>query len=447
MISSDAEDKTARYLLWAYCAFILYGCFIPFHFNFDPNFVRWRWTVFLTESLREDIARPSLSDIVSNILLFVPFGILWVWARAPNGKDRAGFLAIVRTTLTGLLFAIIIESGQTVAPGRDPSMLDALCNGMGTFIGAAWGSVLIRGYRKYLQTGFIRVLCRQPSLLLLAYLICGILIDSYFPFEVTLELSSLWHNFKNSQILPFRSLSHGYWLALSVDKGIPYSLIAYLILINLRRFSRPLTAGLAWLLAVLFACAIESGKLFVTGRAFHSDNLVIAALGALAGVIFFPRFCVLASVKRHREAIWFMLVLGFLIYFELSPFDWIAIRELPTRFRAIEWLPFKSYYYAEPIAALIDLQKKVYSFIPLGFFTAAFFSARASAPSRLKPVLPCFVISAVLELAQIGLQSRTPSTGDIIIFTFSAWVGVVLFDLVHSISSAPVPRFSLSRQA
>ena len=329
MTSPVSEYKTARYLLWMYCVFILYGCFIPFHFNFDPNFVRWRWTVFLAESLREDVARPSLSDIVSNILLFVPFGILSVWGRAPGGTDRAGFLAIVRTTLTGLLFAIIIESGQTVAPGRDPSMLDALSNGMGTFIGAAWGSVLIRGYRKYLQTGFIRVLCRQPSLLLLAYLICGILIDSYFPFEVTLDLSSLWHNFKSSQVLPFRSTSYGYWLALSVDKGIPYSLIAYLILINLRRFSRPFTAGLAWLLAVVFACVIESGKLFFAGRAFHSDNLVIASLGALLGVILIPCFCAVASVKRHREAIWFMLVLGFLVYFELSPFDWIAISELP----------------------------------------------------------------------------------------------------------------------
>ena len=447
MISSDAEYKTARYPLWAYCAFILYGCFIPFHFNFDPNFVRWRWTVFLTESLREDIARPSLSDIISNILLFVPFGILSVWGRAPDSTDRAGFLAIGRTTLTGLLFAITIESGQTVAPGRDPSMLDALCNGMGAFIGAAWGSVLIRGYRKYLQTEFVRVLCRQPSLLLLAYLICGILIASYFPFEVTLDVSSLWRNFKNSQILPFRSTSYGYWLTLSVDKGIAYSLIAYLILINLRRFSRPLTAGLAWLLAVLFGCAIEFGKLFFAGRAFHADNIVIAALGAFLGVVLIPCLCAVASVKRHREAIWFMLVLGFLVYFELFPFDWIAIRELPTRFPAIEWLPFKSYYYAQPIAALFDLQKKVYSFIPLGFFTTAFFSARASGPSRLKPVLLCLVISAGLELAQIGLRSRTPSTSDMIIFTFSAWVGVVLFDLVHSISSAPVPRFSLSRQA
>jgi hypothetical protein len=132
MNSSDSEDKTARYLLWAYCVFILYGCFIPFHFNFDPNFVRWRWVVFLTESLHEDIAGPSLSDIVSNILLFVPFGILSVWARTADRTDRAGFLAILYTTVYGLLFAFIIESGQTVAPGRDPSIRDA----------AAMGSVL-----------------------------------------------------------------------------------------------------------------------------------------------------------------------------------------------------------------------------------------------------------------------------------------------------------------
>ena len=433
MTSPVSEYKTARYLLWAYCVFILYGCFIPFHFNFDPNFVRWRWAVFLTESLHDDAARPSLSDIVSNILLFVPFGILSVWGRAPDGTDRAGFLAIVRTTLTGLLFAIIIESGQTVAPGRDPSMLDALSNGMGTFIGAAWGSVLIRGYRKYLQTGFIRVLCRQPSLLLLTYLICGILIDSYFPFEVTLDLSSLWHNFKRSQILPFRSTSYGYWLNLSVEKGIPYSLIAYLILINLRRFSRPFTTGIAWLVAIVFACAIESGKLFFAGRAFHSDNLVIASLGALLGVVLIPCFCAIASVKRHREAVWFMLVLGFLVYFELSPFDWISLSELPARLSAIEWLPFKSYYYAEPIAALFDLQKKVYSFIPLGCFTAALVSARALRQSRLKPALLCVLIAVCLELFQIGLRSRIPSTGDMIIFSFSAWAGIVLFDLVKSL--------------
>ena len=95
-------------------------------------------------------------------------------------------------------------------------------------------------------------------------------------------------------------------------------MIAYLILTNLRRFSRPLTTGMAWLLATVFACAIEAGKLFFAGRAFHSDNLVVASLGACLGITFLPRFCAVASVKRHREAIWFVLVLGFLLYFGSS---------------------------------------------------------------------------------------------------------------------------------
>lgn len=432
MNSSDSEDKTARYLLWAYCVFILYGCFIPFHFNFDPNFVRWRWVVFLTESLQEDIARPSLSDIVSNILLFVPFGILSVCARRANRTDRVGFLAILCTTSYGLLFAIIIESGQTVAPGRDPSIRDAACNGFGAFIGAVCATLFIRDYWKYLRSEFIRALFRAPSLLLLAYLICGILLDSYFPFEVTLDVSSVWHNLKNSQILPFRSSSDAYWLNLSIDRGIPYGVIAYLFLINLRRSSRLLTAGLAWLLTIVIACAIELGKLFFAGRAFHADNVVVASVGALLGVVLFPRFCAVASAKRHQEAIWFTLVVGFLLYFELSPFDWIAPSELPGRFSAFEWLPFKSYYYGEPIAALFDLQKKVYSFIPLGFFAAGFVSTQAAGRSRLKTVALCFFVAVGLELFQIGLQSRIPSTGDMIIFSFSAWLGVILFDVINS---------------
>ena len=282
-------------------------------------------------------------------------------------------------------------------------------------------------------------------MLLLAYLLCGILIDSYFPFDVTLDLSSLWHNFKNSQLLPFRSMSHGYWFNLLFDKGIPYGLTAYLVLINLRRFSRLQATGLAWLLTVVIACAIESGKLFFAGRAFHSDNLVVASLGAIVGIIFLPRFCAVGSVKRHQEAIWLVVVVGFLLYFELSPFDWIALNELPEKFSSIEWLPFKSYYYAEPIAALFDLQKKVYSFIPLGFFTSALVSARAHGKSRLKPAVLCSVIAMALELAQVGLQSRIPSTGDMIIFSLSAWAGIVLFDLINSVKHEPATSGALKR--
>jgi hypothetical protein len=73
----NSQKQAAQYLLAAYCLFILYVCFIPFHFNFDPNFIRWRWEVFLTESV-PGRTRASLPDVIGNIFLFVPFGILCV---------------------------------------------------------------------------------------------------------------------------------------------------------------------------------------------------------------------------------------------------------------------------------------------------------------------------------------------------------------------------------
>ncbi len=97
MKGSSSEKKTAQCLLLAYCLFIVYGSFIPFHFNFDHNFVRWRWSIFLTESIHGRMMRVSLSDVLSNILLFVPFGILCV------GRDGE------RSTPTNACFDVAYE--------------------------------------------------------------------------------------------------------------------------------------------------------------------------------------------------------------------------------------------------------------------------------------------------------------------------------------------------
>ena len=155
---------------------------------------------------------------------------------------------------------------------------------------------------------------------------------------------------------------------------------------------------------------------------------MIASLGALLGIILLPSLSALSWVKRRPEAVWFALVLGFLIYLELSPFDWIVLRELPERFSRIEWLPFKAYYSAEPLSALFDLQKKIYSSIPLGFVVMSLPSIKVASSPRRKAALLCIVIAAAIELAKVLLSSRIPSTTDVIIFSASAWVGIVLFE-------------------
>src|SRR5215475_10916877 len=57
----------------------------------------------------------SLPDVVSNVLLFVPFGLLWVGGefslRWQSRFQRVAFTA-------GLLSGLLIESGQMFSPGR-----------------------------------------------------------------------------------------------------------------------------------------------------------------------------------------------------------------------------------------------------------------------------------------------------------------------------------------
>ena len=190
MNNSD-EKRAAQGLLLAYCLFIVYGSFIPFHFDFDPNFARWRWSLFLTDSLHERIAHASLSDVVSNILLFIPFGTLRMWLWSARVRGKRPLRPTLVTAAYGLIFGVVIESGQTLSPGRISSLLEALCNGLGAFIGAIWGLVLVRSFRGSFKATLVHVLRNQPTLLLLCYLLLGVLANSYFPFDVTLDVSAV----------------------------------------------------------------------------------------------------------------------------------------------------------------------------------------------------------------------------------------------------------------
>ena len=55
-------------------------------------------------------------------------------------------------------------------------------------------------------------------------------------------------------------------------------------------------------------------------------------------------------------------------------------------------------------------------------------SIKVTSSPRRKAAFLCMVIAAAIELAQVLLVSRIPSTTDVIIFSASAWVGIVLFE-------------------
>jgi VanZ family protein len=428
-----SQKKAAQYLLLTYCLFIVYGCFIPFLFNLDPNFIRWRWEVFLLEPIEGRIPRPSLPDVASNIRLFVPLGILCVWLRMTKGTSERALPQILLTAIYGLLFGLAIESGQTLSPWRNPSLLDAVCNAAGAFIGAISGRALFRGFERSVETGLFHVLSLQPSLLVLGYLLLGVVMDSFYPFAVTLDISAIWQNVKRSQFVPFTGGLHRYWLDLFIQKGAVFAVVGYLVNVNIRYRRGGVGAPLTWLLCSALAFSIETAKLFFGGRAFYSENVIISSAGALAGIVLYPRFSASAWLNSRRQNAYIILIIVFLVYFEISPFEWIPMNEIPARFYRIEWLPFKAYYSAEPLTALFDLQTKIYFLMPLGFVVMSLSSIQRAALPPRRALLVCIFIAVSLESLQVLVRSRIPSITDIIIFSTSAWLGIKLFEAFQRI--------------
>lgn len=420
-----SQKRAAQYLLLGYCLFIVYGCFLPFHFNLDPNFVRWRWEILL-EPLHGHLPRSSTADVASNILLFLPFGILRVWLSMAR-ETRRPLLQIFVTAIYGLLFGIAIESGQTLSPWRSPALLDALCNGIGSFIGATAGHVMLRQLQGSPAAGYLQALARQPSLLVLLYLFVGVLVDSFYPFAVTLDISALRHNVRHSRFIPLLDISHRSWLDLLIDKVVVFAAIGYLVSGSIRPRGRRIAPWTAWLLCSALAFAIETGKLFFGGRAFRSTNVILSSAGALGGILVYARSSVPVWLKKQPEKFCLFLFVGLLVYFEVSPFVWAGWQELPARLSRIEWVPFRSYYLADPLTALFDLQKKIYLFLPLGFLCMSLGPIRRSAQPRCRALLVCFLIAVGLESLQIFLPSRVPSITDVAIFTASGWLGISIY--------------------
>src|SRR4030095_9121155 len=110
--TSFAERKLLRWLFLFYCLFILYGSFLPFRFSRGPEFVRSQFVRFFAPPYDHGVRRFSLPDVVSNILLFLPFGFLWVGGEFfPRMQTRFWRVAFTGGVL-GLLSGLMIESAQ-----------------------------------------------------------------------------------------------------------------------------------------------------------------------------------------------------------------------------------------------------------------------------------------------------------------------------------------------
>jgi len=135
----DQKDQRPRKLAWplqamplaramslSYALLILYVSLNPFDFDFQNGIAAWAW---LDAPLPRFI---TLFDVSVNILAYIPFGFLVMFAAYPRWRNYVA-LGIALGLSAGL--ALGVETLQTWVPTRIPSQMDWWANIAGGLLG------------------------------------------------------------------------------------------------------------------------------------------------------------------------------------------------------------------------------------------------------------------------------------------------------------------------
>lgn len=122
----------------AFVAFAVWGSLLPFHFR-PVSLEEAARLLWVAEPI--DPSRFSLTDAVSNFLLFVPIG-LFVAAAVERVWPSRGRTVIVLAA--GTLLSAALEFGQAFVVWRTPSNLDVLAEAAGTAAGIALRHIAAR---------------------------------------------------------------------------------------------------------------------------------------------------------------------------------------------------------------------------------------------------------------------------------------------------------------
>jgi len=191
--------KIIAYLLAFYTFFTVYNTLIPF--SFDVSFSE------IGEQLRRisltpffvDGKRVSLTDIVGNIILFMPFGFL-MYMFLYDRKTRAKlFLSIA----AGALLSLSIETAQLFIISRDTAIHDLINNTLGTAIGAFAAAIYAGHVSAFLRKIFYDLLAHKPLLLIVLALLFAQAFSAVMPFTVSVSVSSLIKSVKETNLIPF----------------------------------------------------------------------------------------------------------------------------------------------------------------------------------------------------------------------------------------------------
>jgi VanZ family protein len=277
-----------------FIAFAVWGSLFPFDFHAVP----WRDGVasFWSTSYIP-VAHWSVSDFVSNVLLFVPIGLFttsWHVAHpfraAPTTIGRPEGLRDVRAIVFVLTVSIVlstsIELGQAFVPWRTPSVVDVVAETFGAGCGiVVW--MLFHARLDALVAAAVSLVRRSPLVerLLLAY--CALFAVAWLlPADFTLRPNEIADKYVHKRLLlpftPSPDAATGRDLTMIGAAALPIGVTATLCGCG-GAGRRSLVY--ATLIATTFLIGLEAAQVFVFSRTTDGTAFVVAGAAAAAAAM------------------------------------------------------------------------------------------------------------------------------------------------------------------
>ncbi|MHC5109058.1 MAG: VanZ family protein [Planctomycetota bacterium] len=433
--------------------FIIQTGIVPFDFN------RAGELVGNTEAFGASTDRVTGPDIIFNIFLYVPLGLL-----VHAGLHRIGIrksIALLLAVVMGAALSFAIEWAQHYMPSRVSSLIDLVSNILGTVIGATIsitaGWVLPKFFGALLFE-----FNRRPRIAAVKTYGLILVLAAMMPFSMAFDMGRIKQAAKNANFIPFSTASDSFhtpdktptvkqqqrqdyqrWASMKrwsrwTAELFSFAVLSWLfqpVLFSHYRFTR--NGAFAMIIWTGFALAVVLSiiQFFVVTRGLDVTDILFR----WAGVVFGAVAC---ATYHRREQSWApdtqariwrgvaALVLVYIVYTGIIPlsFDsgWSSI---DSSLSSTNLLPFFGYFMTRFDVMMDDVLEKFVAYMVFAVALAACLASqrRKGFAGEMVPVaIAGLVLSVAIEAVQLFMSIRITSITDPIIAVSACVVGVVV---------------------
>ncbi len=425
-------------------AFTIYNTLLPFHFVYQWGDLPERLSAVSWSLPYVGEGRPSLTDLVGNVLLFIPFGFLMWLSLHQRGYRLAWPLSI----LAGIVLSLSIEIAQLFIPERHSALHDVINNMLGTLIGASAATIVSGRLSNWLARISLDLFDRQPASLLLLAIAAAQVIVAAIPFTVVISVSHLKTSLKHANLVPFdyRSVGlifrerpnqldlAGFDATIMIADTLYWTPVGWLLLYCHNHYWKRLPRA-RWLVIVLplfYFPAIELMQLFIVSRVTDINSVLAGYAGIAFGAVLYclsPRGNSDSPDGIGTLTIPVLLYAVFVLFSGLRPFDFSTELSILKQDLNLEKLiPFHAYFRKTSFSNLFDLVTTICYLLPLSLYWTALQRSRGCYFRSIYPttILAGLITGILIEICQIFSASRVGDITDVLSYAVGGGLGTFL---------------------